>query len=74
MKHFKVLYVDSDTISLLLFSLMFKGYCDIFTANTAEVALDILESNTEIEILVTEMEVVDANVFDMILKVKKKRI
>ncbi len=61
-----VLYVDDEQINRTLFSLMFKSQFEILTAESGIEALDVLEKNKEIKVVVSDMKMPRMNGIEFI--------
>ena len=51
----KILYVDDEAINLLLFEKIFQHHFDVSTAISGQDGLSILGSNTNIDLVITDM-------------------
>lgn len=71
--HKKILYVDDEEINLKLFDLSFRSDFEIITALSGEEGLEILESNTEIHLVISDLRMpgMDGLKFIKELKLRK---
>lgn len=51
-----VLFVDDESINLMLYRVNYRNRFAVFTAETADDALVILRENSEIEVIITDMK------------------
>ncbi len=66
-----VLYVDDEPINRTLFHLMFKNDFEVLIAESGMEALDILESNDEIKVVVSDMKMPKMDGMEFIDNAKK---
>ena len=52
----KVLFVDDEKINLMLFKVNFRSKFSVFTAENAEEAIEILQQEADIDVVVTDMK------------------
>ncbi|MCU0391452.1 MAG: hybrid sensor histidine kinase/response regulator [Thermoflexibacter sp.] len=67
----KILYVDDETDNLIVFESAFRWHFQVFTANSAEIALQILQANSDIALLIADerMPVMSGlNLIEIVLK------
>ena len=68
----KVLYVDDEDVNLFIFKVSFKDVYDVVTAESAAKALEMLVTNPEIKIVITDlrMPIMDGLEFVKVAKTK----
>ncbi len=66
----KILYVDDEKINLMLFKYNFKNKYTVLTALNGQEGLDVLESNTDILVIISDMKMPVMNGYDFITKAK----
>ncbi|HEV8512417.1 MAG TPA: response regulator [Cyclobacteriaceae bacterium] len=68
----KVLYVDDEEVNLFIFKVSFKDVYDVVTAQSGAKALELLVSNPEIKIVITDlrMPIMDGLEFVKVAKTK----
>jgi len=52
----KILYVDDESMNLLLFKRLFKDHYQIFTANSGNAGIEVLLSETGIRAVICDMK------------------
>jgi len=67
----KILYVDDEETNLLLFSLTFRKYYKIKTATSGIEGLSIIESEPDINLVITDMKMPQMNGIEFIEKIKE---
>ena len=67
-----VLYVDDEELNLMLFSASFEKIYSIITTNSGNKALDKLELNPEINVVVSDMKMPEMNGVEFI-KIAKEQ-
>jgi len=67
----KVLYVDDEPINLIIFDINFNKKYTVFTAKSGFAGLEILESNPDISIIVSDMRMAKMNGIQFINKAKE---
>ena len=70
-KQAKILHVDDDIDFLSLFSLMFRKTFDIFSAENAKKAFEILENN-DIDLIITDYDMPEMNGLELLHSIRKK--
>jgi len=65
-----VLYVDDEEINLLLFSANFEEDYNVIVASSGKEALNIIDKNPDINIIVSDIKMPEMNGFEFIQKVK----
>lgn len=68
----KVLYVDDESINLMVFKISFPDY-EIETALNAQKALDILEEKPEISVVISDMKMPKMNGLEFIKVARNQR-
>lgn len=68
----KVLYVDDEPINLELLQLTFMNELEVITATSAKDGLEILESQPEIRVIISDLKMPVMNGLDFIKEIKKK--
>ncbi len=68
----KILYVDDENPNLLLFQIAFRNQLDVLTASSAEEALDILENNKDVDVVISDMRMPKVNGLEFIQEARKK--
>ena len=68
----KIIYVDDEMLNLQLFQINFRAKYDVVIANDGYKALDLLEANTEAEIVISDMRMPGMNGVEFINKAKAK--
>lgn len=66
----KILYVDDEAINVRLFELSFKGDFCVYTATSAYEALEILKSNGDIRLLISDLRMPEMDGLELIREVK----
>ncbi|SMO76857.1 CheY chemotaxis protein or a CheY-like REC (receiver) domain [Saccharicrinis carchari] len=61
-----VLYVDDEPINLKLFNIMFRNIFKIITAQSGSEALELLQSNPEVNVVVSDMKMPGMNGLEFI--------
>lgn len=64
----KVLYVDDEPINTTLFKINFKKYFDIVLAPSGDAALEILETETNVDVMVSDFRMPGLNGVEFIRK------
>ena len=64
----KVLYVDDEVINLKVFELAYQSKFDVLTAKNGEVALEVLEQHSEVDVIITDMKMPRMNGIEFINK------
>lgn len=72
MEKMKILYVDDEFINLRLFEINLGGKYHVFTADSAMNGLQILEENSEIQLVVSDMKMPQMNGIEFIKIAKEK--
>lgn len=67
-----ILYVDDEEINLLLFERSFGQKYDVLSATSGQEGLDLLEKHPEIEVVISDMRMVEMNGIEFISHAKKK--
>ena len=68
-----VLYVDDEPINLKLFNIMFRGVYEIITAESGTEALQILDEQTEVSVVITDMKMPLMNGLEFVSAARKIR-
>lgn len=68
----KVLYVDDETINLDLLRLTFLNEFDIVTALSAREGLEILEQQTDIHVIISDLRMPGMNGLEFIREIKQR--
>ena len=68
----KVLYVDDEPINLELLQLTFMNELEVVTATSAREGLEILESQPEIHVIISDLKMPVMNGLDFIKEIKKR--
>lgn len=69
----KILYVDDEEINLELLQLTFMDELEVITATSARKGLQILESDPEIMIIISDLKMPEMNGLDFIKEIKKRQ-
>jgi CheY-like chemotaxis protein len=67
-----VLYVDDEEINLMLFRELFKNKYEVLTAESGIKALDILEKQSNIDVVISDMKMPLMNGLEFISKARQK--
>ncbi len=67
-----ILYVDDEPINLKLFVILFRSMYEIITAESGSEALNQLESNPQINIVITDMKMPGMNGLEFVKKARSK--
>jgi response regulator RpfG family c-di-GMP phosphodiesterase len=65
-----ILYVDDEQINLELFKVVFKSAFEVLVANSALLGLEILDTNPEIKVVISDMRMPGMNGIEFIKKAK----
>ncbi|MDX2430722.1 MAG: response regulator [Bacteroides sp.] len=68
----KILYVDDEEINLELLQLTFMEELEVITAKSAKDGLRILESNPDIQVVISDLKMPVMNGLDFIKEIKQK--
>lgn len=68
-----LLYVDDEPINCDMFQINFRRKYKIITANSGKEGLEILESNSDISIIISDMKMPNMNGLEFIKTAKKTR-
>ncbi|GAF03939.1 response regulator [Saccharicrinis fermentans] len=68
-----VLYVDDEPINLKLFNIMFRGVYKIVTAESGAEALRILDGESEVSVVITDMKMPSMNGLEFVSAARKIR-
>lgn len=68
----KILYVDDELINLQLFEINLSRKYDVYTASDGLIALDILEKNPDIKVVISDMRMPIMNGIEFIKRAKVK--
>ena len=71
MKKPKVLYVDDERLNLKVFELSFAGKLDLLVASDGLEGLDILENESNIDVVLSDMKMPGLNGIEFISKAKE---
>ncbi len=66
-----VLYVDDEPINLKLFTIMFRGVFEIVTAESGSKALNILDEDEKIGVVITDMKMPGMSGLDFVKEAKR---
>ena len=72
MADIKVLYVDDESVNLFLFEKMFEEEFKVVCANSGSEALEIIENDSEIKIVFSDMNMPSMNGIEFIKEAKPK--
>ncbi len=72
MNNTKVLYVDDEVINLQLMEINLKRNFQIFTADSAREGLKIIDANTDIKVVISDMKMPNINGIEFIKMAKEK--
>jgi len=64
--HIKILYVDDESINLMLFKANFKNKFNVITAESGLLGLDKLKENPEIAVVISDMKMPGMNGLEFI--------
>lgn len=67
-----ILYVDDENVNLMLFNYNYKKSFKILTAISGKKGLEILRSNAEIKVLITDMRMPGMNGLELISAAKRE--
>lgn len=67
-----VLYVDDEPINLKLFVILFRSTYKIITAQSGNEALALLESNSQINLVITDMKMPGMNGLEFVKAARNK--
>lgn len=67
----KILYVDDEEFNVKLFKLNFSNLYNVLTANSGMEGIEIINSNQDIEFIVSDMKMPEMNGLEFINEVKK---
>jgi len=68
----RILYVDDEEINLELLQLTFMNDLDVITATSAGEGLEILEANSDIQVVISDLKMPVLNGLDFIKQVKQR--
>ncbi len=68
----KILYVDDESINLELLQLTFMDELDVITATTAREGMEILETQPDIHVIISDLKMPVMNGLDFIKEVKSR--
>jgi len=68
----RILYVDDEEINLELLQLTFMNELEVLTATSAKDGLQILDTNQDIEVVISDLKMPEMNGLDFIKEIKKK--
>ena len=68
----KVLYVDDEPINLELLKISFRKEYEVITAMSADDGLEILEKDSDIKLIISDLRMPVMDGYEFIRKVKKK--
>lgn len=71
-KEIKILYVDDEPINTKLFEINFKNKFSVITAENGLQALDLLNANSDTQVVLSDMKMPVMNGFEFIEKAKEK--
>lgn len=66
----KILYVDDETINLMLFTQVFKKRYSVLTAISGFKGLEVLNENPDIKVIISDMKMPGMNGIEFIQKAK----
>lgn len=67
----KILYVDDEEINIKLFDLSMRREFDIITAESAKRGLELLEEDSQIKVVISDLKMPDMDGFEFIKRIKK---
>lgn len=70
MKKIKILYVDDELTNLKLFEITFRNIFEVITAENGAAGLEMLEKNSDIDVIVSDMKMPGMNGIEFIKKAK----
>ena len=68
----KILYVDDESINLVLFEINFSKKYAVFTADSGAKGIELLAINPDITVIVSDMKMPSMNGIEFIKKAKEK--
>lgn len=71
-KDIKILYVDDEPINLKLFELNFSEKFEIYTKLNAREGLKVLEKNSDVDFIISDMKMPEMNGIQFIKKAHEK--
>ena len=72
MEKIKILYVDDEQLNLMLLKLNLRGKYDVIIANSAAEGLKLLESESNIAVVISDMKMPNVSGIEFIEQAKKK--
>jgi two-component system response regulator (stage 0 sporulation protein F) len=69
---YKILYVDDEEINLELFVINFKDSYEVLTAHDGYGGLEVLDSNIDVSIVISDMKMPAMNGIEFIKKARQK--
>jgi two-component system response regulator (stage 0 sporulation protein F) len=66
----KILYVDDESFNLLIFESLFENKYEVITAELGDIGLEILKSNLDIRLVVSDMRMPLMDGIEFITKAK----
>lgn len=70
-RNIKILYVDDEEINLEVFNAVFKRNFSVYTALSGQSGLDILNNNSEIRIVISDMRMPEMNGVEFITQARQ---
>ena len=67
-----ILFIDDEPINVMLFSLNFKKYYTVITAESGIQGLEMLKQHPEIQVVLSDMKMPGMTGIDFILEAKKE--
>lgn len=68
----KLLYIDDEFVNLQLFKFNFKNEYELFLASSGPEGLDILKSNPDIKVVISDYKMPEMNGLELIQQVKNE--
>jgi len=68
----KILYVDDESINLLLFEINFRKKYEVLTADNGIKGLEVLNNNPDVLVVVSDMKMPNMNGIEFIKQAKEK--
>jgi len=67
----RILYVDDEEINLELLQLTFRNELEVLTASSGKEGLEILKTNPDIQVIISDLKMPVMNGLDFIKEIKK---
>jgi len=68
----KILYVDDEEINIKLFVLSLKNKFDIVTAQSAKKGLELLEEDSQINVVISDLKMPEMDGLEFIKRIKER--